>query len=287
MTGIVLAALHAAGNSFLFLAIMFIGLGVLLVVVVGVGWKCTPRGHEPLHALFHLGEFRTRRSGRRRRTHRHRDGRWYGGAMYPEFQYRRPPPSYNASMQEYQQQTQLAAQQPQQTPDLYDPNNLPDEDYSLPSSPPPSYRSRASTVRAGIQITFPPNQGGDYPDSRPPTYRSHAGPGRTRPSLNRDEDDYDDDDDDHVPAPADVAFTGSAVIVDTSTNQNGTSIQIDPSMVSNQNVTVSVTTVSVTTQPVQSDSSVHGQGAAGGSLGEEDIDPVGTDYDGDKIQTAL
>lgn len=53
------------------------GLGVLLVVVVGVGWKCTPRGHEPLHALFNLGDFRRR--SRRPRERRRRDGRWYGG----------------------------------------------------------------------------------------------------------------------------------------------------------------------------------------------------------------
>jgi hypothetical protein len=39
----------------------------LLVVVVAVGWKCTPRGHEPLHALFGLGDFRHRRRRTRRR----------------------------------------------------------------------------------------------------------------------------------------------------------------------------------------------------------------------------
>nr|KAG5704161.1 hypothetical protein BaRGS_009691 [Batillaria attramentaria] len=108
VTGIVLAALHAAGNSFLFLAIMFIGLGVLLVIVVAVGWKCTPRGHEPLHALFSIGDFRNGRRERRTHRHRHRDGNWYGGMMYPEFQYRRPPPTYAASMQEYNSQLALA-----------------------------------------------------------------------------------------------------------------------------------------------------------------------------------
>lgn len=57
-------------------------MGVLLVVVVAVGWKCTPRGHEPLHALFGLGDFRRRRGGRRRgrrRGHQRGDERWYGG----------------------------------------------------------------------------------------------------------------------------------------------------------------------------------------------------------------
>ncbi|XP_045214072.2 uncharacterized protein LOC123564499 isoform X2 [Mercenaria mercenaria] len=283
VTGIVLAALHAAGNSFLFLAIMFIGLGVLLVVVVGVGWKCTPRGHEPLHALFNLGDFRHNRRTRRHRHHR-RDGRWHG-SMYPEFQYRRPPPSYNASMQEYQHQLMVAQQN--QTPDIYDPENVPDEDYSLPSSPPPSYRSRASTVRAGIQITFPPNQGGEYPDSRPPTYRSHPSntlQGRhSRPSLSRD-----DDDDIENAAPADVAFTGSSVIVDTNATSNATNIQISPSLASNQNVTVSVTTVSVTTSPATQSAQVppiQGQSASP-SEAVDIVDPVG-EGEADRVETAL
>lgn len=200
VTGIVLAALHATGNSFLFLAIMFIGLGVLLVVVVAVGWKCTPRGHEPLHALFGLGDFRhqERRSRSRRhgRSSRAREQQWYGGVMYPEFQYRRPPPSYNASMQDFQHQLALAQSQREQ---FHATEELPAEDYSLPSSPPPSYRSRASTVRTGIQITFPPTQG---ENSRPPTYRSHASTqGHTahqRPSLPED----------YLQQGSDVAFTG-------------------------------------------------------------------------------
>ncbi|CAL1543594.1 unnamed protein product [Lymnaea stagnalis] len=175
VTGIVLAAVRAAGNSFLFLAIMFIGLGVLLVIVVGVGWKCTPRGHEPLHALFGIGNFRHGQArGRRPRRHRNRDGNWFGGFLYPEFQYRRPPPSYAASMQDYQNQT------PDQ--DSLPPATLVNENGgSLPSSPPPSYRSRASTVHSGIHIAFPSSQEGDQPSSRPPTYRSRA-PSR-RPSI--------------------------------------------------------------------------------------------------------
>ena len=216
--------------------------------------------------------------------------------MYPEFQFRRPPPSYNASMQDYQQQ--MAVAQQNQPPDTYDPNDMPEEDYSLPSSPPPSYRSRASTVRAGIQITFPPNQGGEYPESRPPTYRSHPsntlqGHGRTRPSLSRD-----DENDDLSPeerAPEDVAFTGSSFIVDTNTNQNSTSIQIDPSVVSNQNVTVSVTTVSVTTQAAPSSSQIsqvtqpsiiRSDVNVAVTDNTEFVDPVG-DPDADHVMTQL
>ncbi|RUS85102.1 hypothetical protein EGW08_007154, partial [Elysia chlorotica] len=201
VAGVVLAALRAAGNSFLFLAIMFIGLGILLVVVVIVGWKCTPRGHEPLHALFGIGHFRHGRSGqqreRRRRRHRNRDGTWYGGVLYPEFQYRRPPPSYAASMQDYQnQQPQPGAgdadRRPGHSGSIF-PSSATDNS-SLPNSPPPSYRSRASTAHSGIHIAFPAasmsgnaagtgenNPAGELPGSRPPTYRSRA-PSR-RPSL--------------------------------------------------------------------------------------------------------
>ncbi|XP_071106181.1 uncharacterized protein [Haliotis cracherodii] len=203
VTGIVLAALHAAGNSFLFLAIMFIGLGVLLVIVVGVGWKCTPRGHEPLHALFNIGDFRRRRDRQTRRAYRQRDSNWYGGVMYPEFQYRRPPPSYAASMQEYQQQLLLAQQQYlQQTGSNGE---------SLPNSPPPSYRSRTSTIHSGIHIAFPPDS--DQPNSRPPTYRSTASTmgrrGPVRPPLPRDHS-YDDDRGDNLPG-GDISFAGPDV----------------------------------------------------------------------------
>ena len=92
--------------------------------------------------------------------------------MYPEFQYRRPPPSYDVSMQEYQQQLM---QQYQQSI-----NNV--DNYSLPSSPPPTYRSRASTIRTGVHIVFPPDHNENYPNSLPPTYRSQTS---SRPSLPR------------------------------------------------------------------------------------------------------
>lgn len=172
ITGIVLAALHAVGSSFLFLSIMFLGLGLLLVIAVLVGWKFTPRGHEPLHLLFGLGEHSILHHVRSHGILRSREGYWHGGIMYPEFQYRRPPPSYDVSMQEYQQQLM---QQYQQSI-----NNV--DNYSLPSSPPPTYRSRASTIRTGVHIVFPPDHNENYPNSLPPTYRSQT---NSRPHLPR------------------------------------------------------------------------------------------------------
>ncbi|XP_029634690.1 uncharacterized protein LOC115210307 [Octopus sinensis] len=171
--GIVLAALHGSGSSFLFLAIMFFGLGLLLLIVVIVGWKFTPQGHEPLHLLFGLGDHSLLNQARSHGMQRTREGYWHGGIMYPEFQYRRPPPSYDVSMQEYQQQL---LQQYQQSI-----NNT--DNYSLPSSPPPTYRSRASTLRPGVYMVFPPNPNESYPNSLPPTYRSQMSDAHSRPSL--------------------------------------------------------------------------------------------------------
>lgn len=62
------------------LSLPFAGLGVMLVVVVGIGWKCTPQGHEPCHLLFNLGNHSRNASPRRtpRSHHRHRN-HWHGG----------------------------------------------------------------------------------------------------------------------------------------------------------------------------------------------------------------
>lgn len=61
--------------------------------------------------------------------------------MYPEFRNRCPPPTYNASAQDYQHhllmaQIQLAAATVHNT-----------EYIGLPTSPPPTYRSRAATLQ--------------------------------------------------------------------------------------------------------------------------------------------
>jgi len=143
--------------------------------------------------------------------------------MYPEFQYRRPPPSYNASMQEFQQQLAIA-----QSYRSFNDEYTPAEDYSLPSSPPPSYRSRASTVRTGIQITFPPSRS-DQPNSRPPTYRSQVGgEGHSRPSLPRDDEGSAEIDSEvHISSAGNNSSTGNRINVRPSegaTQQNTNSL---------------------------------------------------------------
>lgn len=102
----------------------------------------------------------------------------YAAMMYPEFQYRPPPPSYQASMQEYrlrlllldrdrvnlqQQQQQLQQQQQQQLQQQQQHsaatsrnscNVLPALLPPAPVSPPPTYRSQASTLRYPFPIPF-------------------------------------------------------------------------------------------------------------------------------------
>jgi hypothetical protein len=85
----------------------------------------------------------------------------YAAMMYPEFQYRPPPPSYQASMQEYRlrlllldrdrHQQQLQQQQQQQQQQQH---NTPLSRACVaassvpvaPVSPPPTYRSQANTL---------------------------------------------------------------------------------------------------------------------------------------------
>ncbi|XP_074647880.1 uncharacterized protein LOC141903590 [Tubulanus polymorphus] len=181
VTGIILGALHMTGSSYLSLSLMFIGLGVMLVIVVIVAWRCTPAGHEPCHLLFGLGSYSMsshQPSSSSSSSSRHRSRQdtnipqWHGGMLYPECAHRQPPPSYTVSMQQYERQLQARLEN----------NAIPAD--SLPSSPPPTYRSRAGTMRPGLHITFP-QLTGDYPNSRPPTYRSHISNTGTlhRPSV--------------------------------------------------------------------------------------------------------
>ena len=112
--------------------------------------------------------------------------------MQSEFRNRQPPPTYNAAMNAARQSTatdgqrnravsgQLTAQQIVNTQPSGSQTNGCDcpitgcvpgcqvDNYSLPSSPPPTYRSQASQSRPGIRITFPPTESDE---SRPPTYR--------------------------------------------------------------------------------------------------------------------
>lgn len=71
------------------------GIGVVLVTISGVAWKVTTANNA--HCLGIEGtEFE--HCGRQQCI---RNSSMSHGLLYPEFQHRAPPPTYQASMQEY------------------------------------------------------------------------------------------------------------------------------------------------------------------------------------------
>jgi len=58
----------------------------MLIVVITIGWKCTPAGHEPCHLLFNFEQWfdvsRSQRIGHPDRRRDHADhNQWFGGTL--------------------------------------------------------------------------------------------------------------------------------------------------------------------------------------------------------------
>jgi hypothetical protein len=116
------------------------GVGIVLVTVSGVAWRLTSHDSSTCRSMLGLGSTEsvdvcTRRFVPRLPPSYGRPHHPYAAMMYPEFQYRPPPPSYQASMQEYRLRLLLLD------------------------------RGNTPQIQAGIQNAVSP----------PPTYRSHAG----------------------------------------------------------------------------------------------------------------
>ncbi|EDV55870.1 uncharacterized protein LOC6549006 [Drosophila erecta] len=168
------AALGATGlagppNSHLTAALLMIGVGVVLVTVSGAAWRMTAPGGQSCLGIGLGTSVDLGRCGRRPCS---RGGGAPHGLLYPEFQHRPPPPSYQASMQEYRLRLLLLDRDRQ--------NGV-----VRGNSPPPTYRSHAgsllraplTTLRSGIGGgggaggTISSSMGGsEY--SLPPSYRS-------------------------------------------------------------------------------------------------------------------
>ncbi|XP_002139033.2 ataxin-2 homolog isoform X1 [Drosophila pseudoobscura] len=167
------AALGATGlagppNSHLTAALLMIGVGVVLVTVSGAAWRMTAPGGQSCLGLGLGASVDLGRCGRRPCS---RGGGAPHGLLYPEFQHRPPPPSYQASMQEYRLRLLLLDRDRQ--------NGV-----VRGNSPPPTYRSHAgsllraplTTLRSGMGGggaggTISSSMGGsEY--SLPPSYRS-------------------------------------------------------------------------------------------------------------------
>ncbi|CAH0563893.1 unnamed protein product [Brassicogethes aeneus] len=166
LIGTALGAMRPAGRDHLTVSLLMIGVGIVLVTVSGVAWRLTSHDSSTCRSMLGLGSTEsvdvcTRRFVPRLPPSYGRPHHPYAAMMYPEFQYRPPPPSYQASMQEYRLRLLLL-----------DRGNAPQIQGGVQNvvSPPPTYRSHAgSLLRAPLSSRRDAAQS-EY--SCPPSYRS-------------------------------------------------------------------------------------------------------------------
>ncbi|XP_072931975.1 uncharacterized protein [Epargyreus clarus] len=146
--GAVLGALRPHPKAPLTLLLLMIGIGVVLVTAAGLAWRLG--ASDAPCALLGLRRASCRRLVPRLPPSYARPHHPYAAMLYPEFHYRPPPPTYQASMHEYRLRLLLL-------------------DRSAPAvSPPPTYRSNsASLVRGSTGAAW---CGSEY--SGPPSYRA-------------------------------------------------------------------------------------------------------------------
>ncbi|XP_011313134.1 uncharacterized protein [Fopius arisanus] len=149
--GALLGALRATGRDHIAVSLLMIGIGVVLVTVSAVAWRVTSR--ENCGSFFGF-------TGISARIPPARPMHPYAAMIYPEFQFRTPPPSYQASMQEYRLRLLLL--------DRLQPT----------SSPPPTYRSNTASIIAPCTTR----------ESRPPSYcgRTNVTPNATLAPSKKD-----------------------------------------------------------------------------------------------------
>ncbi|CAL1273825.1 unnamed protein product [Larinioides sclopetarius] len=159
VVGTIVGVVKATGREHLTVALLLIGLGIVLVSMSGVAWRLTSRESPSCRAMFGLR--RTRHEPHRRfvpRVPQYGRPHPFSAMLYPDITLRPPPPSYQASMQEYR--LRLLLMDRQSSPVTHQPPPQP------PPLPPPMYRGPAT-----VYPRFPANVGiSDY--SRPPSYRS-------------------------------------------------------------------------------------------------------------------
>lgn len=127
----------------------------MLITVSGIAWRLTSQDAPSCRAMLGLSSYQDYGDGRflnRPPFPRSATAHPYAGMMYSEFQYRPPPPSYQASMQEYRLRLLLM-----------------DRSSGPPPPPPPAFVSPPPAYRG-------PRNGFAVPHevSRPPSYRSRA-----------------------------------------------------------------------------------------------------------------
>ncbi|XP_056636628.1 uncharacterized protein LOC130445133 [Diorhabda sublineata] len=172
LVGTALGAMRPSGRDHLTVSLLMIGVGIVLVTVSGVAWRLTSHDSSTCRSMLGLGSTESVEVCPRRFVPRlppayGRPHHPYAAMMYPEFQYRPPPPSYQASMQEYR--LRLLLLERGNTPQIH--NGIQNA-----ISPPPTYRSQSgSLLRAPVSNRRDAQS--EY--SCPPSYRSQS----TRPGT--------------------------------------------------------------------------------------------------------
>lgn len=161
VVGTVLGAVKTYNSEYVTITLLMIGVGIVLITVSGVAWHLTSRD-APCRVMLGLAPHDPARGEPRRFMARMapafgRPHHPYAAMMYPEFQYRPPPPSYQASMQEYRLRLLLLDRHHAQA--------------SQAPSPPPTYRSAGHNLR-GLTVN---TLGRESNYSQPPSYRSREG----------------------------------------------------------------------------------------------------------------
>ncbi|XP_044734067.1 putative uncharacterized protein DDB_G0277255 isoform X2 [Chrysoperla carnea] len=171
IVGTILGAMKASGREHLTVSLLMIGVGIILITVSGIAWRLTSHDAPTCRAMLGLGgsddgtagDSCTRRFVPRLPPSYGRPHHPYAAMMYPEFQYRPPPPSYQASMQEYRLRLLLLDRHAP----VLSPNGV-----QHTVTPPPTYRSHS-----GTPITNRRDQSqSEY--SCPPSYRSRSSSSR-------------------------------------------------------------------------------------------------------------
>merc|ERR1711971_450282 len=183
--------MKASGREHLTVSLLMIGVGIVLITVSGIAWRLTATDAPSCRAMLGLGggceedynngRFLSRPqvsgtnncagqtvpvtggaggAGNSGGGPRSRTQHPYAAMMYSDFPYRPPPPSYQASMQEYRLRLLLLDRQsgipPTSGPSLQ-------QVAQAATEPPPNYRAHLRT--AMLQALN---------HSRPPSYRSHV-----------------------------------------------------------------------------------------------------------------
>ncbi|KAE8737539.1 hypothetical protein FOCC_FOCC016997 [Frankliniella occidentalis] len=179
VVGTVLGAMKASGREHLTVSLLMIGVGIVLVTVSGVAWRLTSHDAPSCRVMLGMASGDegaaepNRRFVPRLPPSYGRPHHPYAAMMYPEFQYRPPPPSYQASMQEYRLRLLLLDRHPG-AGGVGGPAPP-----SSAVSPPPTYRSHAGSLLRAPLGCRREVAASEY--SRPPSYRSRSS--STRPSL--------------------------------------------------------------------------------------------------------